>query len=278
MTTKSLLVANDAGGANSLLSLLRDKKNYKAYATGPSEKILSQIQNVTLINDFELLDYSEILIATSWYDKKWLEVVISCMNKKLKHVIVMDHWVNYSKRFNYFGKKIHPNTLITLDSFATEIAKTEFPNSKIVQRKNSNLEKLKLIIENKRKITSQTNILYIGEYTDYFITDCGMYYEQKLFESLCKYFCQNEPTVNLVLRPHPSESTDKYNFCKSIIPFYISDRSLEDDLAEASIVLGHDSHALFVAYECKIDCKRVRLSAYDMNYSLPINLPSLVLG
>lgn len=277
MTIRSLLVANDAGGANALLSLLEDEQNYQAYATGPSAKVLSNIKNVTLVDDFELLDFSEIYIATSWSDKKWLELVIVCMNRQIKHFVVMDHWVNFEERFYYLNEKINPRDLITLDSFATEIAKNVFPNSNISQRKNLNLERVKLAVENKRKIILQTNVLFIGEYTDYFIADCGMYYEQKLFERLCKYIFQNDPSVNLVLRPHPSEETDKYNFCKSILPFQISECSLEDDLAKASLVLGHDSHALFVAYECKLDCKRVRLSAYEMNYSLPIHLPSLLL-
>lgn len=278
MSSNTLLIANDAGGANSLLSVIEKRKKYKAYATGPSKKILLNIKNISFVNEFELLDFSEILIATSQHDKKWLEVLVSCAEKKLNYWIVMDHWTNYASRFYYYGEKINPSKLITLDPFATEIAQKEFPNAKVWQRRNLNLEQQILTVAKKRKSNPQKNYLFIGEYTDHFIAENGLYYEQLLFEKLCKYLIKNEPSANLVVRPHPSERVDKYNFCKSIFPFEVSRGSLEDDLSHALLVLGHDSHALFVAHECKVDCKRLKLINYDMNCMLPINLPSMIIG
>lgn len=277
MNTKPLLVANDAGGANALISILKEEETYKAYATGPSVKILSKLQNVSLISEFELSEFSEIYIATSLHEKNWLRIVQTCNQRKINYYVVMDHWANFSERFIFLGRKIKPQNLITLDIHATMLAKKEFPDSNILQKQNLYLERLKLDVEIKRRNTSQNTYLYIGEYTDYFIADCGIYYEQKLFESLCKFFSRTTPFVNLVLRPHPSEKIDKYNYCQSLFPFKVSESTLVEDLAKASIVFGHDSHALFVAHECGIACQRVRLSRYSMDYFLPINLPSLLI-
>ena len=277
MKFNSLLVAHDAGGANALQSIICSKSYYHAYATGPSKKILSHLPNVSIVNDFELIEYGEIIIATSWRNKKWLKVLCTCLENDLNHFVIMDHWSNYVERFYYNKKMIVPEHLITLDKYATEITQKEFPSAKVTERINVHLERQKQIIAEKRKSIPQTNLLFIGEYTDIFIPEEGIFYEQKLFASLCKHLAQGHSDLNLCLRPHPSENKNKYNSSKALFPFTISERSLEDDFASAELVVGHDSHALYLAVECGIRCKRAKFKQYPMDYTLPISLPDLFL-
>ena len=277
MTFDHLLVAHDAGGANALLSLICNKINYHALASGPAAKILSKLGNIELIEEYNLFEYDMILLATG-FEKTWLDILSQCNEHNLNYSVVLDHWSNYQRRFELNGVLVMPNHITTLDSYATGLIGKVFPNAKVVQKKNIHLEKQKRYVWAKRKRVLKSNILFIGEYTNYFLTKFGKYYEQVLFEQFCEYMINMKENSRLVLRLHPSEERGKYSSLNTNYHYEISNNSLEDDLAAAHLVVGHDSHALFLAHEIGIPCERLCLSNHYVYYQLPIDLPVLFLA
>jgi len=270
-----LLVANDAGGANAVRSIITEGERIDGYLTGPAKTILGSDLNISIVSNVNLKLYEEVLFGTSWHDKIWLHILRDCINKKIKHRVVLDHWVNYQERFFLDKLLIIPKHIVVLDVDAQALAISIFQNSKIELVANQYLLQMKSNVKRLRKKNCSENLLFISEYTDIYLHSEKMWYEQKLFEKTCKYYLASG--FKVVLRCHPGEAPDKYKQFEDKYDFVYSDEPLEFDLAAAGLVVGHDSYALYLATICGIPCKRVQIKDFKFELSVPGNLITIEL-
>ena len=153
-TNMKLLVANDAGGANAVRSIISEGERIDGYLTGPAKTILGRDLNISIVSNVNLKLYEEVLFGTSWHDKIWLHILRDCINKKIKHRVVLDHWVNYQERFFLDKRLIIPKHIVVLDVDAQALAISIFQNSKIeIQNLKFNVQ----IFDKKKKGFDQWN-------------------------------------------------------------------------------------------------------------------------
>jgi hypothetical protein len=170
----------------------------------------------------------------------------------------VDHWVNYNQRFIRGGVEILPDEIWISDDYAFHEARKCFPRIPIRQFSNYYLEKQVSAIkqlDQKLNKANSNNILYILEpirekwisydkpppeiqALDYFLSR---------LDSLCL-----DSNVRIRLRPHPSETNEKYNnwieLNKNKYDISLdSDQPLCNAISWADLVVGCESFALVIA-------------------------------
>jgi hypothetical protein len=256
-------VLHDAGAANHVLARLKKLKNIdiKFVAKGPALKLINFFFPKHLIyKDVNLIiDEIDYLIAgTGWASDFEYNALGLAVKKKIYSISAIDHWVNYRERFSRNSKVIYPNEIWTFDNFAKNLASITFPAVKVTKHPNYYLkEAIEAIKKNERALKknrgNHVNILYVLEP----IRDSwGKSVIKAEFIAL-NFFLKNiaylklGKNFELKLRPHPSDSTQKYNsWIKKQKNIFISldfNSSLEDSIAWSDYVIGCNSYALVIA-------------------------------
>jgi len=251
------VVANDAGGANQIVSFLRNNINNKTsiqpYMNGPAKKIWQlNFPEIHLANSIEnALVGTKILISgTGWQTNIEKKARADAKKNKIKSIAFLDHWVNYKERFIYKDALQMPDELWVVDKYAFEIATNIFSNIPIKIVDDFYLkDQLKLINE---PALESNQLLYILEP----IRDNWGKSIQGEFQAL-DYFFRNihklelpENTI-IVLRPHPSESRSKYEIYKKNHDYEVKIESdnttLASSISSSKWVAGCQSYAMSIA-------------------------------
>jgi len=259
---KIAIISHDAGGAEILSSYVRQQKsNYLFSLKGPALEIFSRkLGLIVNMPTCEAIDASEVCICgTGWQtDFEW--EAMRYARQVNKHVVAyLDHWVNYLNRFERNGIKILPNEIWVGDCYAEDIARKIFLETNIaniekpyfIDIKNSVLSKKDLYKEN----SDQKRIIFIGEnisehakkeygserHWGYTELDALSY----LIEGLERLGCAK---AKIVIRPHPSENKEKYEWAITKYPniSFSRNESLIDEILSSDIVAGCESVALVV--------------------------------
>ena len=262
---KVAIVSHDSGGAEILSSLLNQiSDSYILCLDGPAIKIFKRksipIQNFNLEEAIESADW--VLTGTSWESN--LEYKAICLAKDKGKFVVsfLDHWVNYKERFIRNGREVLPDKILVSDRFANNKACINFPTTPIIQLPNLYLQLESKCVYSSRVRECRTpfeNILIITEP----IKEKIIGNDSSLELIAIEYFMSNLNKINLSnkkvemhLRPHPSEPSDKYNFLRVQYPtveINISkSNKLYEDIAWADLVVGMNSFALTVALSSKV--------------------------
>ncbi len=252
------IVANDAGAANLILGWIKEQKNLNLYfcLSGPAIKIFQDEMFFKENLDLEeTINNSSVIITGTSY-KSMLEhnARIYAKKNKIISIAVIDHWVNYEDRFIRACKKVLPDIIWVFDEFAEKIAKNIFTETKIEAYENFYLKNLVRNIKKieKVKLNSETNILYVLEpIRKKSIKKTPFEFEVlNFFLSKIKNL-KSKNNLKIRLRPHPSEKSEKYEkWMKANNNLSLSitiNRTLEEDIAWADIVVGYESFALVVA-------------------------------
>lgn len=257
------VVSHDAGGAEIISSYVRQNQiNCKFVLSGPAVSIFKRKLGKLHIHDLEeaisTSDY--LLCGTSWQsDVEWRAISIAKKSKK-KSIAFLDHWVNYRERFIRLGQLHLPDEIWVGDLLAKEKANIIFPELKISLMENPYFLDLKLEIErlekNAPKLSCSGKILYVCEpIREHALHEYGdeRYWGYTEEEAL-RYFLSNIELLNvkineIIIRPHPSESADKYNWIykEFDLPIYAGGKkALFDELLGAEIVVGCESMAMII--------------------------------
>jgi hypothetical protein len=222
------------------------------------------------IGKVEVGDLEDVLLAcewclcgTSWQsDLEW--EVIDQAQALGKHVVVfLDHWGNYQERFVRNGIKHLPNELWTGDSIAFDIATLEFPHLPIKLIENPYFEDvrydlLQLPQRNEDSSEKGLTILYacepIGEHALQKYGD-DRYWGYNEYDAL-NYFLEHlyvleEPIRKLIVRPHPSEPLNKYEWVGEQFGDFVVQggvATLLEEINQSDIVVGCETMALVVAF------------------------------
>lgn len=252
-----IVVCRDAGGAEvvgAYVSKNIGRFKFTSFADGPAEKVFSRrkISFEKVSNDkqsaigiFDRHANAGFLLSGTSAGGSPLERLFITEAKKrgIKTTVYLDHWVNYRERFGYPGKDWRKNlpAEIWVGDKEAEILAKRFFRIPIKFVKNLYFEEMKKGVEESSGRKGKRSILFLGEPP----------HGQRVLEKFLKVLTNNKKGFTITVRPHPSEKSEDYEeifrkFAK--MPVKISEnRTLFEDIARSSIVVGVESMALVVA-------------------------------
>ena len=247
-TDKVAVVCNDAGGANIVISWLKNNNfTMRPFMNGPARRLWEvAYPNEPILGSLEqAIDGADALIAgTGWASDLEFEALKYAKFKNVYSISVLDHWVNYEDRFVRRNITIYPSTIWVTDEYAYALALEAFPAVMIKRIENAYIQNLITKLDN----FIGDGVLYIAEpIRGEWNSSKGAEYE------VLDYIKSNLKTLKIdkqiVIRPHPSEDPIKYKeYVKKNIEFTLSSNTeLSADIAQAELVLGIESMALVVA-------------------------------
>ena len=271
------VVAHDAGAARLLLSWLEPlDKQLRFYLEGPALEMLRK-ERPQARNEKNLeacLNQCQLLLSgTGWSSNLEHHARSIAQRQKMKSVAVIDHWVNYDKRFKRNDSQVLPQGIWVSDEEAAILARKQFPKQWIEQLENKWLNQLTKEVQNyqakrspKGPHSPATKLLYLleplrdrtsgepngGEFKalEYWLSEL----EHLMHIGLIN---QRKNKLQLTLRQHPSEPPNKYKewiekHCNNWAMALDICPSLPESLGSTDMVFGCETQALVAALACKI--------------------------
>lgn len=248
------IISHDAGGANVLHSFLQAHNLIPnlLLTSGPATQIFESLQIDKAKN---LNSETEVVLAsTGWQTDFEIRHISNAIDSGKRVIVFLDHWTNYSSRLKFNSDIVPISEIVTFDLKAKSLASDIFINSSIYCFENYYLQEQAVLVANLRKKSSEYlyDFLFIGEP----IRNQGYTEEDALnyFISKVKHSGLISPAI--AIRPHPSQSREKYmrmllNFEEYLI-HVTENTSLHDDLSNSKAVIGCNSMALELSKLCKI--------------------------
>lgn len=260
------IVSHDAGGAEVLASYVAQQNLSCCFVlAGPAvsvfERRLGRVALVPLEEAIATCDW--LLCSTSWQsDLEWNAIGIARQNGKCTAAF-LDHWGHYRERFIRKGIEQLPDEIWVGDAMAETLAKTCFPRAPIRLVPNPYFEDLKkdiAVIEKSREqaVLARVglNVLFVCEpLSEHGLREFGneRHWGYTEYDAL-RYFFRNlhvlgEPVNRVVVRPHPSEPPEKYDWVSGEFGANVvvgGSRPLLEEIAESDVVVGCESMAMVV--------------------------------
>lgn len=254
--TATAVVCHDAGAANIVIAGLAKtgRVDWRACMSGPAEMIWRNAFPGTPLcaTPEQAIDGAELLITGSgWGGDTEHAARRLARDRGVRSVAVLDHWVNYPERFVRQGDTVWPDEFWVTDAEALQIARQIFPGQRVRQVPNEYLQdQLQRIAAVPTPATPE--FLYVLEpiRSDWRRGVPGE------FQAL-DYFVSKLPTLALSpasairLRPHPSETADKYRdwiAANAGLNLTLDDSaSLAEAIGRADRVAGCETMALVLA-------------------------------
>lgn len=261
------IVSHDAGGAEILSSWLRKcEEPYSLVLEGPAKGIFQRkigaCQSLPLIDALRESDW--VLCGTSWQSNLERQAIVQAKATGKKVVAFLDHWVNYEERFEEQGVAVYPDEIWVGDVEAEKIAHAQFYGLPIVLKSNPYFEDLQKELENVKAGSGnsrQSSVLYVCEpIREHALLQHGdERYWGYTEEDALRFFINNVNAIGctaskITIRPHPSESKNKYDWVKldSSLEVEIGGtKTLLEETVEADVVVGCESMAMVVGLLAK---------------------------
>ena len=268
MCSPVAVVCHDAGSANLIFAWLRDWARLgllnqieirlvldgPAYSAWQVQKISLPCVEIHAELITALTGANCVLTGTGWASELEHEARKISSLMGVQSIAVIDHWVNYSQRFERAGLLVLPDVIYVSDPYAAKIAKEEFKNIKVTELSNAYLRDMIKDIPPVRDDCN--NLLYLLEPIR---TDWGRGLAGE-FQAL-NFFVENMNVItvdfpeNIILRPHPSDELGKYDtwiLSQPDLKFKLDQfENLKDSIANARWVVGVETYAMVVALESK---------------------------
>lgn len=223
------IICHDAGGAEIISSWKKANSGpeFRYVLEGPAKAIFQRkLGDVSLATRDSFLTSVQagdfVLTGTGWASDLEKVARAKAAAAGASVVAVLDHWANYSKRFQHNGQLELPSEIWVADPYALAIAQKEFPETKIKEIRNDYLEEIKKEIasaaQQKRihREASGLHILYICECTTEHLgkPKSGDIPEILALNRFVEWLEENNSGVKVakfLLRPHPAEKPGKYD-------------------------------------------------------------------
>lgn len=260
------VVCHDAGGSEIISSyILQNNLSVNYCLEGPAIKIfkrkIGDIENKSLLDVINNSDW--ILCGSSWQsDIEW-KALYEAKNNKKKAITYLDHWVNYKERFIRSNVTHFPDEIWVGDDYAMKIIDRSFPNIKKKKINNP------YFLEIRREYEKHKNVSLVNNNSILFVSDNISGAAKKQFNNEAYYGYTDMDSLNLLIknldninininkiniRPHPSESKDKYlwavNKYKGLVEV-VDNSKLLIDISHNKYIAGTNSMALVVAILCE---------------------------
>ena len=282
------VVAHDAGASAHIASWLSSRTSpSKIYLEGPA---VNQFKSCLFNSDYQALSLQDVVAGsslvvtgTSWASDLEHRARIFAKERSIPIVAVLDHWCNFTNRFNWNCQQILPNSIWVSDAEAAVIARNTFPDIPVLQLPNrwlmdlsNRVGKLRSGIQRDQhsQLQPATRLLYLLEpirvhwnmshaANDEDMTQPGefqglRYWINKLPSLIdLGLVAPQEKIKSMVLRPHPSDPVCKYDaFVEEFAsdwPITVDNSSgLPELLASADAAFGCETQALVAAMACGI--------------------------
>lgn len=258
------IVSHDAGGAEILASYVAQRRlDCMFVLEGPAVKVFQRRVGAIGLSRLEdaVAKCDWLLCGTSWQsDIEWRAFGLGHRRGK-RTVAFLDHWVHYRERFIRQGEERLPDEIWVGDELAKARAHECFTGSHITLVPNPYFEDLKRDLaaaERPQPVAPPQglNVLFVSEpLREHGLREYGNerhwgYTE----EEALRYFMAHLDLLGgsigrIVIRPHPSESLDKYEWVRQEYQTPIvngGNRTLLEEIVESDVVVGCESMAMVV--------------------------------
>lgn len=257
------VVAHDAGGAEIISSYIRQQGMECSYCLeGPARNVFARkLGSVDSLPLEELVDTCKWILCGSSFlsDLEWRALGLGRQAEK-RTVAMLDHWVNYRQRFLRHGEWHFPDEIWVGDELGVSLAREALPEIKVSLVSNAYFldikRELAAIPVPQRLGHTGTSMLYVCEP----VREAGLaLYGNELFwgyteEDALRYFLSNvsclaEKIDRIVVRPHPKEDLNKYNWAAREFDLPIvsgEDKTLLEQIVASSLVAGCATMAMVV--------------------------------
>jgi hypothetical protein len=257
------IVAHDAGGAELLSSYVRQQGLSCLYVLeGPAlqifERKLGTMQTLPL--EVAVNQASSVLCGTSWQSDLEFNAIGLAHALGKRAVAFLDHWVNYRERFTR-GVEVHlPDEIWVGDNIAQDLVAIALPGmpSRVVDNPyfEDLRQELALLMPSQTMDVNKLSVLYVCEpVSEHMKLQFGNerhlgYVEQEALE----YFLANVDTLGtpvrrIVIRPHPSEPVNKYDWIQAQFDLPLvrgGGQTLFQEIVDCDVVVGCESMAMVV--------------------------------
>ena len=261
---RTAIVSHDAGGAEVLSSYVRQHNIDCLYVLeGPALKIFERKLGPIINTSLEdAVNQSESMIcSTSWQSDVEFNALKLARGVGKRSVAFLDHWVNYRERFSRSGVTVLPDEIWVGDVIAEAMVKETFPTTPVALIENPYLQDVRKALYEYKKDRSPRldfiSILYVCEPISIhaMLRHGDARFWGYVENDALRYFLSNilvlgKPIERILIRPHPSESIDKYNWIQHEFKLPIQfggTRSLLEEIADSDVVAGCESMAMVVA-------------------------------
>jgi hypothetical protein len=254
------VTACDAGAANLIIGWLKDcgAMDVRVASDGPARSLFAtELPQLPQMPAEEALRGAAVLLSgTSRLSLLEHESRKRARRIGVPSIGVVDHWVNYRRRFRRRGELLLPDAIWVADEFARSIAERCFPGLPVHQKRNRYLELLVSAIKTPPAAKGRAlRILYVLEPCR---STWGRGEPSGEFQAL-EFFTSQLPRLGvgrnavIRLRPHPTEPADKYarwiakhRACNIALDDV---RSLAAAISWADWVVGCETFAMVVALQ-----------------------------
>lgn len=256
------VVSHDAGGAEVLSSYARQQRLACIYCVEePARSVFAR-----KLGQVESLPLDELVVRSDWIlcgtsvlsDLEWRAFGLARAAGK-RSVAALDHWVNYRQRFFRHGNWHFPDEIWVGDELGESLARKECPDIKTTLVPNPYFLDIKqelAVIPRSTEQAGGLRILYVSEA----LREDGLaLYGDELFwgyteEDALRYFLSNlhafrQKIEQIVIRPHPQESRDKYHWASQVFDLPIvsgQDKTLLEQIVACDVVVGGATMAMVV--------------------------------
>jgi hypothetical protein len=257
------VVCHDAGGAEIVSSYIRQTGLECLYVVeGPACKIferkLGLIQTLPL--EVAIRQSSSILCGTSWQSDIEINAIKLARSLGKRSIAFLDHWVNYRDRFIRMDEIFLPDEIWVGDAMAEAMAKKIFPRLPVTVIDNPYMRDIRqeLAEIKMQRVPNHESIslLYVCEpVSEHALLRHGnaRFWGYEEGDAL-RYFLSNvsalgRPIERILIRPHPSERTEKYIWAQQEFELPIEMggvRTLLEEIIDSDVVLGCESMAMVI--------------------------------
>jgi len=242
---KILACAHDAGGANLLIHKFRSQTNVDFVLTGPAASIAFSlgIPFTNCLPPSGLKHYDCVYAGSNSQTQLSDEIFSQAIVLGMKTVGILDHWVNYSKRWKFKPHRVE------VQDFRAFIGSSFYFGWRTRFKRNYYLKSVRSKSLNKKPKTH--DLLVILQPID------GIFRHDE--KELCSCFCPSILKLlgvhakfsSIILREH---SNTKSEVCREYLRLHTKlnvlsttlTSSLSADIQRCSMVLGLDSYAMFI--------------------------------
>jgi hypothetical protein len=252
------VACHDAGGAE-LVSSLAGRRGLpvRAVLDGPAVRVFARkLPGVVAVPLAEALaGASQLICGTSWPATLEWDAIAAARSAGVPSVAMLDHWVNYRRRFERDGVWHFPDAVWVGDATAERLARRDLPEVPVQRIDNPyRLDIVEQVTAAGAATHDGVTILYVTEPTAQAAR--RLHGDPRFFgytedEALRGFLARVAawPDVRaIVIRAHPSEPPEKYAWA-CVDPRVRLDATspLVAQLAWADVVVGCNSMAMIVA-------------------------------
>jgi hypothetical protein len=252
---KLVFCSHDAGGAELLSSFIAaNKLTGKFLLSGPAIKIFHSKNLLSDENQITTFEAETLILlsSTGTTDFEYSSMLIA-RQLDARVFVILDHWMNYTERFERRGGEVSPDLILVVDEYAFDIAKRKFPLNKIILTKNYFLENIKRDFRNFNKTAIEFDYVFVCESRSKDST-IQLDSESDNLQGIEYFFDYlssiGENNSRILVRPHPSDLDKDYmsTVPKSFPGVTISSKqSLLEVLRISDVIVGCNSMALVIA-------------------------------